>query len=604
MGPEIRPERIAGADDERWASWLVEKKEDWDKIENPQLKLEIRLLARRGDNTVTEDVLLKAHDRIEDWVRQGTVSIEEAALWLPYIEKRHLELSQAAPEGAKEGLGALERTARATEEMSRRIAGGEVTEELPDDEEKQRELIIGLVEHVETSDLPIAPTGLSQQLVEQRLMNRIEGLLVNENCIESVKKEAVARLRLQHCYAIASAIPGNSKLASEFLLGAFLQPESRRWALEGEDFNLFLKEGIKGLHVAKAFMLLQAAYTKGRDGKTLGDKNISLGEREAVLKGIEGDLGGGRSGRRSLKLAQRIARATLETSVWNTELAGNDPLAEAIYFRQYRARRRETGRDRGPDITINTIFGFGSSFFRGAKILKENKEGEQKGDENGESTYLFLQDSAHNPADLTNIPSHAIRIRGTLERIRGQKISEKERFESGNFEKRENYKFEEKCLLKVGDYNYDRLKPGEYSGWLGISIPRILATKSLLLQTAWKPGDDFNSDAIEGYVAPFNSADPKEVIRLKPEFILGVLWSAYSRPNEAANLGWDAVSLNQIKGNLTTLIKAEEREFPAFISKEQLKWVITELRQAGINIEHEAAMVNVRKSVRRTIIGG
>ena len=86
--------------------------------------------------------------------------------------------------------------------------------------------------------------------------------------------------------------------------------------------------------------------------------------KEAVRRHIISELGGDKNAEKSLQLAEKMAIATLETSVFNDASTGNDQLSEIIYLEDWRKGRTEKGRNRGPQIHENLIPGFGQSFLR------------------------------------------------------------------------------------------------------------------------------------------------------------------------------------------------------------------------------------------------
>jgi hypothetical protein len=450
-------------------------------------------------------------------------------------------------------------------ESSEKIAEANESIKLPRSEDEQRNLIIKLVEKIEANDNQIVPTPGLYSTTNEGTMRVLNELLSNENCAPLVKRQAVARLRLQHCYAVASAIPGSAKDAAPFLLQSFQQAESKKWTLEGVDFTI-LKE-LPGLNVSKAFDLLQAAHIEGVEinGRTvrLSSKDIEQGEMEAIMKILEDRLGRNKEAKKSLQLAYRIAKATLETAVWNTDLQGSDPLAEAIYFQKYREGRLNAARDRGPMITIKRIKGFGSSYFRSAQIQEKiqlpdpNKAGEMLIGNDGKprefNKMLFLDIPRMHPAYLAEIGDPLTRIRGMRTR---SAIDQDNNYETIDFNK----------------MNFDAIKPGDYAGWLGIMVPRILTFKSMCLQTTWSP-KDLTSDAIEGWIAPSDTSDPEEVLHLRNEFVIGMVGSIVENSTEAAMQGWDNIVVNGLFDTLMRKIPTSKGEVNAYLSKESVKWI-------------------------------
>lgn len=128
----------------------------------------------------------------------------------------------------------------------------------------------------------------------------------------------------------------------------------KRLRLEEKDFNFFFS--IKGLETFDDDLGgdIPSNFYTDSDGV----------RKEAVYRRLIKELGGNKSAEKSLQLAEKIANATLETSVFNNSSAGNDGLSEIIYLEDWRKGRTEKGRNRGPEIHENLIPGFGQSFLR------------------------------------------------------------------------------------------------------------------------------------------------------------------------------------------------------------------------------------------------
>jgi len=94
-GPSRKEERIKGPDGEEWAKWLVEDAGELEDIISDDLKVEIRLLARRPDSMAGPEVLGETYNRIEQLLREGKSKDEEVSLWQGRITERHRQLTQA-----------------------------------------------------------------------------------------------------------------------------------------------------------------------------------------------------------------------------------------------------------------------------------------------------------------------------------------------------------------------------------------------------------------------------------------------------------------------------------------------------------------------------
>ncbi len=84
--------------------------------------------------------------------------------------------------------------------------------------------------------------------------------------------------------------------------------------------------------------------------------------KELLVKRMGGDV---KSAKKSIQLAEKMAIASLETSVWNkSSKIGNDQLAECTGLQAWRKKRRGAGRPAGPLVHENAIKGFGTSWNR------------------------------------------------------------------------------------------------------------------------------------------------------------------------------------------------------------------------------------------------
>lgn len=176
--------------------------------------------------------------------------------------------------------------------------------------------------------------------------------------------------------------------------GAANQANERNHALDRNVVEMFLRNGMDYLDTATAWDLLQDAnfdypemIRRANDAfgtnfeevaRTFMDDEVELGvelanyytdpnpqRKAAVRRLMVEELGGNEDADRAVKLAEKLAIATLETSVFNrSALTGNDELAEIIGLKGWRTRRAEPGRNRGPRIHERSIEGFGTSWLR------------------------------------------------------------------------------------------------------------------------------------------------------------------------------------------------------------------------------------------------
>ena len=541
----------------------------------------------------TRERLLRTNNELREWIQEGSLNEREANIARKVIAFNVRQLEKpGSPTGEIKGMGELiketKKGRKATEEMKdtqTKIFG---KEEFPEDKEEQRRFLEEKLEAIEVNDLPLASVpalflyGRNPELAGQIMVWVESGRLDEE-----LKKEALARLRLHHCAVVLGAVPGKVEESGDYLFKLFEPVESKKYALTGLDFEfLFQKQEIQ-----EAWHILQRAATKGikteKGERRYLEKNLTPTDRRSLMNAIQEELGRkitvlpGKdkkmSAKKAFQLAERVAIATREMSVWNADLQGNDPLAEAIYFRKYRTDRAVRVRDRGPDITISRIEGFGSSFFRFTQDANTRYLNDPSLDRDGLTDLSLDPDSEKRvakmlglfraPADPTGKP-----IISKLEGVFPEKI------------------------------NFADLPEGAYTMYVSGMLPRFFKAKQLLLQTTWKP-DDFSSDSVESWVAPFDAIDPFQVMRLKTEFLLGAFHAIFSHPNMATDQHWDGFALKGVTSNLLRAYTTEEGQRISFISRKQLNWIKASLKRGWrLNIDHEAAMVNVRTKITKRVI--
>ncbi len=220
-----------------------------------------------------------------------------------------------------------------------------------------------------------------------------------------VAREVKARIALVDCYALMRKANGwiEQPPSGGMTMGGAAQiAYERNHDLSREVMEFFFARDSRsmvanGLPIDRAWDLLQEANFKyeemidkvaahfGRDPNRMKrdftvsfDDDPSLGRVETnfyvdgnderknlVREYIVERLGGGYQARKALQLAERLIYATAEASVINRgSQTGNDQLAEAIGLHAYRRSRAHTGRNRGPELHIDEIPGFGISWIR------------------------------------------------------------------------------------------------------------------------------------------------------------------------------------------------------------------------------------------------
>ncbi len=551
---------------------LIEKnKEGQADVSNPDLiNLVKKFTNPVNKHLINDEVYLKKE--LGEGCDKFQPSDEQWTLVAGEIDKRLDEINETALKKEKRRDGYLRRSTKAVEESTRRAAG-EQTDVLPRNKEQQRKLIIGLVEQLESNDLPLTSVPNIFNLGNNSIIaGRINTLLSKEGIIKEVEEEARARMKLQHCAAVIEAIPGSDEKAKEYIFNSFSSAESKRYLIEGRDLEFLFKklEVSSGLKIADAFSYLQEAWMEGVnvDGKrvSLSSENLSAETIEVIEERLVERLGGDRKAVKSLQLAKRIAKATLETSVWNKNTVPGDPLAECIYFRNYRESRAKKAQDRGPEIHIRIIEGFGTSFLRSVMF--------QKGKE---KTFLFLPKE-----NVDTSANEVLRIKEFFKRNRGEKI---ELDENGIVKKTETDKG---GLLNAKQMEFSNILPGSYMSWLS-KLVGIFTCKSLLFKSTWD-SKDINKDEVEKWISPFEAADPGQKMRLRVKFVLGLFDSTFSDLRNVMDHGWDGFSLQAVFAHLTDKYDLGGGKSVSFLTEAQLNWVRHELKRTGLDLESKAGL--------------
>ncbi|MBI1863669.1 hypothetical protein HYS03_00435 [Candidatus Woesebacteria bacterium] len=370
--------------------------------------------------------------------------------------------------------------------------------ELPLSIEKQREMARRLLDRIEANDIN------TYDVTNQSDNDRLKDLLTNRDLEPKVKAEILARLRLQDCYILVKAAlkeGGNDrdkKIPGGLFKRAQTELSSKGRVLEGSDFDT-LRDEIPGINIKEAFGRIQDAALR----KEIFQKSISEDQEERVYRRIVRDMGGGEAANKAVQLARRLAWATLEVSVWNSELAGVDPLAESINLQKYR-EGRGIGRDRGPEVTVDKVVGFGSSFFRMARTVR---------------------------GPLTD---------------RGARL--------GNDSQK----------LDLGVMNFMNLGREEYGNYLSTTLPRILEAHDMFLQSDWEP-DMFKRDRVESWFGIFDTVDPDRSLKLRYYFIEGALVSTFRSAAIAADLGWSRWKYNNEVVSNIVKPKKKKKENVSFL---------------------------------------
>lgn len=425
QGPERKPE---------FKPWIFKDLKEVEEIKNPQLKRIIVALEKTPQALRNRQRLENFYSKIEDPYIEGKISEEEAGYFLGKISQRLEKLSEE--EKKRESGKLLDRAAQKLSkaaEIQAKSAKGEFALELPPrkNKEAQRAFVRKILNTIENSNRDCHDLAIST------VVKNLEASL--DQMDEEVREEVEARLSLHDCSELIRQANGwisrdPQKVGPGHTIGSAAAEALRRSHDltrkkiktlfgeivrygSGENKREEVKGILPGLKIAEAWDLLQKAVfnykyfltrlgLKGglealddekRKGKvpsnffTDSDSTRKTAVREYLIK----ELGGGESGRKSLQLAEKLAIATLETSVFNKSATGNDELAEIINFRSWRKGRARTGRARGPKIHEEAIPGFGKSWLRfvgdkGTDEILEAKDILEKIGEIREGSYSYF----------------------------------------------------------------------------------------------------------------------------------------------------------------------------------------------------------------------
>lgn len=282
---------------------------------------------------------------------------------------------------------------RAEEERKRKAS------ELPTRKDEQLIYVRNILDKIESSE------KTTRDLYKGQFAAALEEMIERPEMLPEVAVEIRSRLKLHDCAVlmkkangyVESPKSGGDPECPNVGMAATLAEGMGR-ALDREAIKFFLKTDANGINVAKAWDLyqdinlnykeilrslertpgelvddtLKVAVDGDRDMGTI-DANYftdANGERKARVDNYAIDLimQQSRSTRvlaeKAWVMAKRLHLATGENSIFNAAMTGNDQMAESIFLKIYRQKRDDSGRPRGPQVTIKNIVGLGNSWLR------------------------------------------------------------------------------------------------------------------------------------------------------------------------------------------------------------------------------------------------
>ncbi len=241
---------------------------------------------------------------------------------------------------------------------------------------------------------------------------------------------------------------------------------------------------------------------------------------------------------KSFELAEKLARATLETSAYNRMAqAGNDQLAEALGFKGWRKARvgGEKGRPAGPLIHIDGIESIGTTWLR--TLLKDRSR-----------------------------------------------------------------QWEIKQPVLTSDIDFDQITPDSWNFFGTVVAPQFYRLKGLFLDRAPDPKKMVKRDYWADLIAIIDRADPREnpqvdycgPKKLRPLLVAGVIDMALADPG----LGWTATDIGNMERILTEETVADGGR--AFMSQSQWKKLASTL-QISSRVMSLAAGQGLRSSLEKSL---
>lgn len=410
--------------------------------------------------------------------------------------------------------------------------------ELPTEEAEQRAHVREILDKIERGRYPL---GHGTNSDDYKMLQGYEGKLLPE-----IAREVRARLRLHDCFAVTATIAGKTEdmIAAYRNVGSELT--ARNHLIEGEDLQLLLKEGLPEMHVREVFDGLQRIPFR----EAQGDSPYPPGVKELIDRyGIE-----------SVRLAKNLGVVLFESSVWNEEADGVDPLAEAIWLKNYRTGRQRKGRDSGPDSTRDVVDCVGTSFLRHVVTFeKANK-----------ATGILQQlkakiEASPNDNQLKDDAAElVIKIR------------------------REDF-------LDLDRIDFTKFKANEYAIWLSSTLPKMITAKELILKENWE-SKEISEDVVEKWIDVFNSAaDPDGYLGLKAYFVVGVLDQGIRK---GISTGWGDMQTKDAIDAFSAPTGVDEDDNPiSFLNKREMQWVKDVVKPGRRGLLNEFVM-NLRDAQR------
>ncbi len=528
-------------------NWLANE-EEIASIKDKNLKDSVSSLSKFDPKILGSDFLLNRLNFLQNQIELKQIKDKAADQFLSKIYLTIEGLQKEGQAGPISNKELAEEMAKAT----RKSALGEIGYGLPSKEkiEEQRLFVRKILNKIESSSRNCHDLTISTLVFS--LESSLEEMDIN------VRDEVEARLALHDSSELMKQANGWIS-RPEGMVGLNTGSAAEESTRRGHEldrkrmkflFNDNEKEGLVGLNVPKAWDLMQKAVFNFKDilGKLnlkqeseLLDDDKSKGKvpsnfftisnsitKEKVKDYLIKQLGGNDAAKKSFELAEKLAIATLENSVFNTSVTGNDELAEIINLKTWRKGRSKTGRDRGPQIHEDVIDGFSTSWLRTVIAQKWDLKKIKEWD----------------PKKMTKENYELI--------TQGKGI------------------LSSKCIFESAD----NIAEGSNLYYSAVLLNKYKALKGLILDRAPKPGN-IDKNFLQRAVDYFNKADkpgkdgkhgPAD---LRLYWILGVVDVALAKED----LEWDARSFNELK-KATTMEELSPKA-GSFLTQEDWNWIET-----------------------------
>ncbi len=261
--------------------------------------------------------------------------------------------------------------------------------------ENQAEQVLSPEEMVKRirQELRVTETSLFQSADVMQRINNLKAIANHENVDPALREEIMDRLSVW----MAGSEVVQGKAAPKDIIG---KVSSLRQvfglAVNEMVVERILKLDSRGIKVSQAWNLLQEVHDPGKYEKRCRELGIIRGQdkvtsitgnlygenptNQAIIKKwMLNQIAGDNTSQEqkelaadALRIAENLAKATGETSVWNKAAKiGEDKMAKWMYMKQWKI---DGGiRKRGPDVIKASLDGFGTSWIRDSMEVENNR---------------------------------------------------------------------------------------------------------------------------------------------------------------------------------------------------------------------------------------